>query len=323
MPALTRNNIVTPEQISEHLSKFLSNKYAAQLGLIYATQQASIEKDLVMEREAHGGSSAKEFLARDPLLASKALSNTVTNLIAANTPSGGSIAGLENALTKGVQEFGEAARFSKEHDFFSDLKTDLEGWKALLFGPRAPAASDFARAPSAVDLENAYRRENEMRANPEAARGAALMALPAGVQPLPVSPAAPPSPQSVSVSGEARVDQTLHLDISGSIRLCARPSTRSPAASASLCPCLRRPGAWIRTLRHSAASGRCDGERLSRARRPASRRRAGANRGLKKWRSLLTRRPWDGLRSASSHACAASTRRRSAGASRGSKPPGP
>ena len=127
MPALTRNNIVTPEQISQHLSKFLSNKYAAQLGLIYATQQASIEKDLVMEREAHGGSSAKDFLARDPLLASKALSNTVTNLIAANTPSGNSIARIENVLTKGVQQLGEAARFGKEHDFFSDLKTDLRG----------------------------------------------------------------------------------------------------------------------------------------------------------------------------------------------------
>ena len=51
-----------------------------------------------------------------------------------------------------------------------------------------------------------------MRADREAARGAALMALPTGVQPT--APAAPPSPQSVSVSGQAQVDQTLHLDIS-------------------------------------------------------------------------------------------------------------
>ena len=132
MPALTQNNILTPEQISEHLSKFLSNKYAAQLGLIYATQQPSIEKDLTMEGEAKGGASAKDFLAHDPLLASKALSNTLTNLIAANTPSGNSIAGLENVVTKGLQQLGEAARFSKEHNFFSDLKTDLEGWKGFL-----------------------------------------------------------------------------------------------------------------------------------------------------------------------------------------------
>ena len=174
--------------------------------------------NLTMENEAKGGSSAKDFQAHDPLLASIALANTLTNLIAANTPSGESIAALENFLTKGVQEFGRPARFTKEHDFFSDLKADLEGWKRVWDSTHigGPESTEQWKATqrAARSLWDAGYGETGLKAelDREARRGAALSHAPSPIalSPLPAQPAAP---QSVSVSGAAQVEQTLRLDV--------------------------------------------------------------------------------------------------------------
>ena len=66
---------------------------------------------------------------------------------------------------------------------------------------------DIMRAPSRHALGEAYRVQAAMEADREAARGAARMTL----QPLP--PPLAGAPQSVSVSGAAQVEQTLHLDL--------------------------------------------------------------------------------------------------------------
>ncbi len=74
---------------------------------------------------------------------------------------------------------------------------------AELANPTTPAGAkyrvDTAWPSQTWDLERSMRAEREWRADPEAARGRAMMAL--------------PQQQAVSVSGEARVDHTVHLDV--------------------------------------------------------------------------------------------------------------
>jgi hypothetical protein len=83
---------------------------------------------------------------------------------------------------------------------------------AELANPTTPAGAkyrvDTAWPSQTWDLERSMRAEREWRADPEAARGRAMMALPA--------------PQAVSVSGSAAVDHTVHLDVNVTLDLALR-----------------------------------------------------------------------------------------------------
>lgn len=84
---------------------------------------------------------------------------------------------------------------------------------------QAPTTEDIIRPPSRHALGKSYRIQAAMIADREAARGAALMALPAipdwesRARELTLPPQAPAAPASVTVNGQANVEHTVRVDV--------------------------------------------------------------------------------------------------------------
>jgi hypothetical protein len=85
MPALKAQGITDKEGIAEHMGRFLSNQYAAQLGVIFATQSPRIEKDIALKKSAGDLGAAKAFTQDDVKIAGMGLWNAIKSDIASDS----------------------------------------------------------------------------------------------------------------------------------------------------------------------------------------------------------------------------------------------
>ena len=233
MPALTAQGVTDKEGIAEHIGRFLTNQYAAQLGVIFATQQARIEKDLNIEKGSKGLAVAKTFTEDDVKVAGMGLWNAIKSDVAGFVPTNVLAKAEHDAaqilLTPGPTTVGSAADLSRQ--LFGQL-----GWQDLLKSIHigGPETSDQwhaeMRAASSLwgagyrpgDLENELAREHSrgLAVSPPVFRGQSDWESRARELALP--PQAPAAPQQVNVSGSATVDHTvdvhLHLDLDPALR---------------------------------------------------------------------------------------------------------
>ena len=95
LPAMHKKGIVDPYKIQEVISSIFSNKVAAQLVGIFATQQSRVEKDMGMIKGAHGLDAAEAIMTRDPVVAFQGLKEAAENLAGAL----GAVEGLASSMT--------------------------------------------------------------------------------------------------------------------------------------------------------------------------------------------------------------------------------
>jgi hypothetical protein len=266
IPAMTAHGITSREAQAQEIGEIFSNKMAAQMVSILATQQARIEKDLALVDKAKGLEASEMFGKEDPRIAGEGLWNTIKSAIASGIPSD-LVTDLARAATAGVNllRMPGGAR-----DIHGDLEADRAGWERLgkellgAFGPRpeervalferyaqgtSPTAEDIMREPSQHTLGEARRIQAAMEADREAARGAALMATPsdadveaarklAAAATLPVSqiimPPAQGSPESLLAAAEAPLaDHEAERERSRGLALGALPASEPHVVNVS------------------------------------------------------------------------------------------
>jgi hypothetical protein len=243
LPALKAHGITDAKEIGEHIGRF-TDQYAGQIMTMYATQPARVAKDLALEKGAPGLGAAKTFAEEDVLIAGEGLWNAIKSDIAGFVPA--DLLAKAAHESAGVLLTQPPSMAATGEDLAKQLRAALgQPSRAELLerygqGP-APTIEDITREPSRHALGEARRIQDEMEKDREAARGAALMAMPsaadaeaarklAAASALPVRPAqmAAPGPQAINiapmaagsqhvdvgVNGQAQVEQTLHLDIS-------------------------------------------------------------------------------------------------------------
>ena len=135
MPALTAQGVTDKEGIAEHIGRFLTNQYAAQLGVIFATQQARIEKDLNIEKGSKGLAAAKTFTEDDVKVAGMGLWNAIKSDVARFVPTNVLAKAEHDAaqilLTPGPTTVGSAADLSRQL---------LANWAGRTFSNRSISA---------------------------------------------------------------------------------------------------------------------------------------------------------------------------------------
>ena len=104
LPALAKNGYSDPEKVQQLVGQLFSNRSAAQLVSILATQQSRIEKDLALLRHAPGLSAADDYMKHDPKMAWAGLKNSLDNL--AGTLGEGTTRALAPVMTEAARAIG-------------------------------------------------------------------------------------------------------------------------------------------------------------------------------------------------------------------------
>jgi hypothetical protein len=116
LPALLKAGITTTQDVQKEVSTVFSNKVAAQMVSILATQQSRIEKDLALLRGAPGLEAADKY-RNDPMIATMALKNSVEGLTA--TLSVSTIRGLAPVMTSVAEAIGR----------YTARLTEMNSWR--------------------------------------------------------------------------------------------------------------------------------------------------------------------------------------------------
>jgi hypothetical protein len=127
IPAMNEHGITTPLEQTAKIGELFSNKMAAQMVAILATQQSRIEKDLALVDRAKGLEASTMFEHEDPTIAGRGLWNTIEGAFASGIPAD-LVTDFERAATAG---FNLLKMPGGVRDIHGDLETDRAGWARL------------------------------------------------------------------------------------------------------------------------------------------------------------------------------------------------
>ncbi len=214
VPAMEKAGITSPiDQIKEVQALFENERVAAVIGKLI--QQEAQFKTHLGNLQGVAGTAGADPMLETAAGGTRSLATQLQNYsgIAAQpimTGVGEVTAAAARALGRFNELFAQSMKATPpEEDARLAIKADIQEMKRRAVEERfpsmfaAPTIEDVMRPPSRHTLGESYRMQNEIAGDREAARGAALMAL----------PAAPAGPRSVSVNGSAQVEQTINLHI--------------------------------------------------------------------------------------------------------------
>ena len=224
LPAMAAKGITGDNEIAARIGQLFSNRNAANLVTQIALQQKKLEKNAGLWNLAEGLKASDLLGSRDAMTALSGVGNSITRAIAQwyDPDLFGQLGG---AVNKALGSLTRAP--SHRGDLSEDLAIDAKGWTDLFKSIRVggPQTSEQWRADMRAnaslwgagyrpgDLEQELAREHGRAASssPAAFRGASDWEVRSQGLTMP-APAAPQQ-QTVSVSGQADVSHTIHLDV--------------------------------------------------------------------------------------------------------------
>jgi hypothetical protein len=224
LPAFDRAGIKDKDEQLREVGVLFQSQRAAQLVDLLATQQPRINKDMALLNKPNlqGLSAADNAIREDPGLAWTGLKSSIDSLVGA-TGESVKFAGVVTDAAQAISRFTEdLARRSQTDESVFDITKRKLGWLAAPFNWIAKPGEDPGQAA----------REKQFRTlNPTGLSGHHIPSSTPGLYEIPPPPSSaapaslgrdvrsPPSaspqaqPEAVSVTGQARVQHNVHVDL--------------------------------------------------------------------------------------------------------------
>jgi hypothetical protein len=204
LPAFSSHGVTDNTDMMKAISSIFQNQIAGQMVNILAQQQSRIDKDQRIVEGALGVDAWRKF-STDPLISSEALGHALASRIATQVPAegmGSAFDWLARWLAPGPDD--DPTPFEQQRAITKSMQWQSNADLAARF---PGAAGSGVNAEDAVRISKhriaeSYRWQQSLIADPEAHRGAAMMNLDQ-------HQAAPPPPQDVHVTGDAKVQATV------------------------------------------------------------------------------------------------------------------